>query len=563
MADMAHPDTPYMSGNINLQHALKAIIKNGTTVLWAEKNAYDATITKKKWEGGKFKQFHLTTAAGGAGMGGISSQRGQFVKADTGTGINGQANAKFQTSTFEIDRFSEKYSKSEAQAHISETKINYKNLISIHRSEINSQKLGDGTGRKATVVGIGSLDANSGATFLHRDSTALPIKIGSGVDVVGSIANLYENAFISLVCACYDGAKNGTLNLLETTAEPRLVILEVSDGATNEYYDAFRVVKYDQMNQTVWVMPGRMANVDSAVVGEYTHKSFWHTENTVADRTCRFQYGMTFAGGAAPARVTTVDIAHVINPAGKQAACFLVHPNYLPKGETSYGNLNLKANSYTTESKTAVEIGRLMLGLGWAPDTKIDMINPFVCTGFDTLLRNEINTVHGIPRSQVLQMMPTVSDNRGRTLDVSTFTNWLTAHEVRNEGEVPKWTTIQMNSVVYNRLMTFFAKELIVDTNTKGLGGFPAVHIVHNGNRYQLVAHPGISHDVIFAIPKEFVTQYGYEVEAVDVGGVSTFLGVDSNGVRRNTEVMYFTTDGELMCDNLRQCAILKNFTLP
>lgn len=561
---IASDNTRFFSGNPStVEGILKFIQKSGTKVLWVNKNAFDAVTKKESWPGGKQITYSLTTSAGGGGMSGMASTNGTFAPIDFAQSIVGHINAKFQTFSMGYDIMSEEMSKSEQAAYISHRKRLYAGQIDLQRTELAVQKLGDGTGRKATPVGIGSTSVNSGASFTHTENTPLPIKIGSGLNVVGSIAHLYEDAVVSFIFASYDENDDGTLELNESNCVPRYLNLHFDNGSTSETYEAFRVVRYDQWSNTVYVVPGRKQTSGSAATQDYTVQRYWVADNN-ATLTVTFRRGRTFDGTGASSSSNITDLSNVFNPTGKTRAVYLIHPEYVPTGSVTFGQPNLVFSAYSTTTRTATEVGRLLLGLGWTPDTDVSLISPYVPTGFDTLLRNYSNRVHGIPRSQVIQMLPTHHDGAGRTLDYTMLLQFITNHILRNEDKLPEWNVIFMNSLVYAHFESLFMREMKVETTEKGIGGFPAHYIIVRGKKFQLEGHSSVRHDTIFCIPNQFITQMGMELKQVEIAGQTSFPAFDSTGrnMMRYAERTFYRTYGELFCENLRAAAFLDNFVI-
>lgn len=556
---IAGQSTNFFSGNVQIADALRIIYKSGTKVLWADKNHFDLATKKEAWKGGKEVRMHFSLSAGGGSMGGMASERGTFARTDRARGIQGSYHAKFQTFTLGHDRMSEEMSKGDAASFISEKKREYQQKIKLHRTELAVQRLGDGTGRKCTPIGIGALNADAGASFAHTENMPLPVKIGNGLNVAGSIAHLYEDAVVSFIFASYDEDDNGVYELNETNCIPRYLNVSFLNGGTRATYEAFRVVRYDQDTQIAWVMPGRKQVDGTTGVEDYIQQSYWVKDDSAA-MTVTFRRGRTFDGLGASVAVDMPDISGALNPAGRTPACFWIHPEFITTGNVSFGGSDSNFTNYSTTTMTSAAIGRLQLGLGWTSDTQIDKISPFVVTGFETLMKNMTNTIHGIKRSKIIQMLPTAGDGLGRPLDLSMLNRWITTHVLRNEGKLPEWSTIIMNSLVYSYFEVAFMKDMKVEQTEQG--GFAAHYIIVSGKKFKLTGHPGVRHDTIFAIPDKVVTLYGMEVTPVNVGGTSTFIALDSAGRRVNAEEQYFTTYGEQVIEDLKACAFLTNFTI-
>ena len=553
--------TNFLSGNVKLQDALKIIQKSGTKELWREKNAFDAVFKKKAWEGGRQVEFHLSTSAGGGSMGGLATENSYFPVKDKAKGIRGSYGQKFTALTLSHDILQEEASRSEKAAYVSEKKREYDAKMKLARTELAVQTLGDGTGRKATPVGFGELAVNSGANFTMTEGHTLAIKIGNNLNVVGSIAHLYEDAVVSFVYADYslaeeDGSDDSGV---DTTCIPRLLTVNFNNGTNNVTYDAFRVTEYDQYNCIVYLVPGRKHTSGTAVVQDFVQQNYWVADNSNT-LTCTLRKGYSFDYNEDSETAPIADIDHIFNPPGDHPfSLALVHPGFLPTGDTSFGSSDLVFSSYDTTEKTINEIGRLTLGIGWDNTTKVDKISPFVCTGFDALLRNRQQVIHGIPRPLVRTMLPTRMDAGGRTLDLSMINSWIRQHIARNEGKLPEWNAIMMNTLVYGHFETLFMKEMKVETGP-GIGGFASHYIIVEGKKFQFTSHPSVRHDVLFSIPDKLIEKVGFELKQVSVGGTDTWIGLDAQGRRRYTEEQYFVAAGELVCENLRECAVLENF---
>jgi hypothetical protein len=597
----------FTSAQFTQSDILKFIQLAGSRILWAEVEGLDVIFNKKgKYPGGKQVTYHLTADPGGAAFGGINANNaaspGVFVPNDPAKGIQGYLMPKYQTMTTYYERFMDELSKTEAQAFINSAKLEMEQKTRLQRSMYNVQKLGDGSGRLATVTAIGTneIGASTGAASitdtLTNAGTLLKIKLSNSDTAVGSVAHLCEGMVVSIMYPEYDSATTGTAALTRATCIPRLLALEFKGtGGSYHSYDAFRVVKVDQDNNAIYVSPARRASAASG--SAYTAASpysTWtadqHVQNLGStslwcDGTSTVTWvayrGRTNTFAAATV-LTAVHANSVFVPtaltsaAGTEVlACYLVHPGYIPSGAVSWANQNSDFSTYTSSSylmtNDSYDAARRMLGIGW--DTTIDaaaslsgidasLVNPYIPTGIETLLTNVSNLVHGIPRSQVQQLVATSVDRGGKPLNFNTFLAALTTHFNRNREIASEFTMCMMNPIVYSSLVSLSELDRRI-IEGKGVRGEDGAQFIKFGNKkYQLEMSTVVPTSRIYCIPQGAVDMYGGDLQDVKIGNQSEFMALNSSGRRQNAVEKYMTCQSEMCCEVPRQSMIIRNFTV-
>lgn len=571
----------FTSGTFAQSELLKIIQENGSKVLWKEVDGLDAIVKKNEWPWGKEVRYSLTVDAGGGAFAGIDFNSGYFAPGDKVSSLTGVVVPKFQTFTMQFERFMDQMTKSQAQAYINSMKLEFDQKTMFQKSFMNVQMLGDGTGRFATPVGIGpnddavgvsrlaigaaaasaiALSANTVAAGNAANVSPIKIKMSSLDTAVGDVAHLVEGSMISFMFADYDANNDGTVDLVETTAVPRLLILGFGDGQNADttilissinYYDAFRVIKIEQENDAIYVMPGRTAALSATTAGAYVSNTDFQTQSwcpgvTLAGALYCFPVaGMTSAYGAALAANygtgTANGFTNVFAPAALTVATYLVHPLYIPN---------------------TVAMGRAMLGLGWTVGTTdITQINPYIGTGIETLLMEQSYVVHGINRNKVLQYLPTIKNLGGQNLKFNTFFTFLAEHANRNRSLETGWSILPMNPMVYASMISQSEQQRII-TDGKGIRGEDGAKLIKFGGKtYQLEMHTSMRKNRIYLLPKNSIEMYGGTIEKVDVNGQSSFLSL-VNGKRVNVIESYNTVKMENIMRTPRDAGAIRGFNI-
>ena len=578
----------FTSGTFAQSELLKIIQENGSKVLWKEVDGLDAIVKKNEWPWGKEVRYSLTVDAGGGAFSGIDLNGGMFAPGDKVSSLVGVAVPKFQTFTMQFERFMDKMTKSQTQAYVNSMKLEFDQKTMFQKSFMNVQMLGDGTGRIATPVGIGpsddavgvsrtvdlngggaaatsciALSANTVAAGNAANLSPIKIKMSSLDTAVGDVAHLVEGSVVSFYFADYDSNNDGTVDLVETTAVPRLLILGFGDGqaadtailagaANMATYDAFRVVKIEQENDAIYVMPGRVTSkTATTTVGAYTtntdyQSASWLPGVTLAGALYCFPIaGLTAAYGTSIAltygTATAKGFTNIFAPAALTTAVYLVHPLYIPN---------------------TLAMGRAMLGLGWVVGTTdITQINPYIATGLETLVMERRYVVHGVNRNKVLQYLPTVKDIDGANLKFNTFFTFLAEHFNRNRSMETDWSILPMNPIVYTSMVSQSEQQRVI-IDGKGIRGEDGAKLIKFGGKtYQLEMNTTMRKNRIYLLPKNCIEMYGGTIEKVDVNGQSSFLTL-VNGRRVNVIESYNTVQVENVMRSPREAGAIRGFNI-
>jgi hypothetical protein len=572
----------FTNGTFAQSELLKIIQENGTKVLWKEIDALDAVVKKSDWPWGKQVTYHLTVDAGGGAFAGINLNSGYFAPGDKVSSLTGVVVPKFQTFTMQFERFMDQMTKSQAQAYINSMRLEFEQKTMFQKSFMATQLMGDGTGRIATPVGIGPNDDAVGvsrlaigaaavsAILLSNGVTAaagnaannLPIKIKmSSLDTaVGDVAHLLEGSMVSFYFADYDSNNDGTVDANEATCVPRLLILGFGDGQAADttilvgsinYYDAFRVVKIEQENDAIYVVPGRKASLSATSPGDYVSNTDF--------QSVQWCPGVTFTGGlycfpvagltatfaaasnANYGTATANGFTNIFAPSGLTTATYLVHPLYVPE---------------------TYALARQMLGLTWTiGTTDITQINPYIATGIETLLMEQLYVVHGINRGKVLQYLPTITNLGGQSLKFNSFFSFLAQHANRNRTLETGWNVLPMNPVVYASMISQSEQQRII-TDGKGIRGEDGAKLIRFGGKtYQLEMHTAMRKNRIYLLPKDSIEMHGGTIEKVEVDGQSSFLTI-LNGRRVNVVESYNTVKMENLMRSPREAGAIRNFDI-
>ena len=578
---------------------LKFIQEKGSKSLWRTVSGLDSVTKRGDWPGGKLQTYHLTTDAGGLAFSGLNQQAGTFAPSDRAAGIQGFCLPKYQTFTMYFDRIMNKLTEGEQRAFINSMKMEYEQKTSFQKSFMNLQQLTDGTGRWATPIGLGAANTATGSTFtLTAPSVLMKIKVSSLDTAVGSVAHLMEGSIVSLMYPDYDPNADDTVTATRLNCNVRFLTLgfKSSTGSLISFFDAFRVVRINQSSNEILVAPARSAAPDHATT--YAPYATWsesqHVQQLGASTMWCDGTGSTtvtsYHGRATdltiPGTVTALNLALVFNPqsltsgtaTANPTACFLVNPGFIPTGSNSYGYPNIDFSAYTQGNFTnsAAASARAILGLGWDPSVDslydpaaidVSLVNPYLMTGIESLVYNDTNMVHGIPRYAVQQVLPTKKDNNAQELTYNSLFGLLVEHINRNREKAAtdtgifKQNLLTINPIGYSSLLSLSEKDrMIIDA--KGIRGTSAKVIQLGEKQFELDMNSTMRTDRISCLPKDSIYMYGGTLDTVELDGQKQFMALNSNGKRTNAYEMYYTVSGEQKIENLRECAFMRNFTV-
>ena len=569
------------SGQFTSSGLLKLIQEVGSSLLFVEQSSLDSVLVRKgaEWKGGKIRTFNLTLDPGGAAFGGMQFNSGRFLPGDYSTYLTAYLQPKFQTSTMLYQRFLDSFTKDEMSAYINHLKSETSNKASAFKSLSNTWLLGDGTGRIGTPIGLGASNAASGASFTIADpATPLKIKLSTAKGAVGNAVNFYEGMVVSFLYPDYDPNNDGTESTTYTDCDVRYLTLEFVAGSTKSYYDAFRVVKVDVRDDAIYLVPCRES---APAAGSYAPTSSYAPNEAYVQKqgsttmwcagsgtvTVKPYHGMTTANAIATTLTAIPDLAVLFDPVTQFANAatlkgfYIVPTHHVPSGTVDYGYNNNDFSTYTSVSKTNAEIARLMLGFGWTSSTAVDLINPFVPTGIQSLLVNQANTINGINRASTPQINSTSYDTGNRPLSFNEMFKFITDHANRNKNLIPEWNVLLMGTLAYESMIGQSELDRRI-TEQKGIRGEDSAKTIRiNGKLFQLDSHEAMRNDFIYSLPKGMIEQHGGKPTPVSVGGQSEFLSLAS-GRRINTVESYNTIVMEYCLRIPRAAAFMQNFNL-
>jgi len=595
------------SARFSQSDLLKFIQEKGSKTLWRTVSGLDSVTKRGEWPGGKMQTYHLTTDAGGLAFSGLNQQAGGFAPSDRAAGIQGFCVPKYQTFTMYFDRVLNKLTEGEQRAYLSAMKMEIEQKTSFQKSFMNLQQLTDGTGRWATPVGLGASNTATGTSFtVSAPSVLLKIKLSSADTAVGSVAHLMEGSIVSFLMPSYDENNDGTVATDRTNCVVRYLTLAfgVASGVVS-FFDAFRVVRLNQGSNEILVAPARRAAPDQAfdtdratTLAAYSPYGAWDESQHVqaqgsSTMWCAGTGTVTVSpllgrttDLVAPSVKTAVNLAAVFNPqsltsgtaTANPTAVFLVNPGFVPTGSNSYGYPNIDFSQYTQGNftSTAAAAARALLGLGWDPAVDslydpaaidVSLVNPYLMTGIESLVYNDTNMVHGIPRYSVQQILPTKKDNNAQALTYNSLFGLLVEHVNRNReksGDIEASfmeNLLTINPIGYSSLLSLSEQDRMI-TDDKGIRGTSAKVIQLGNKKFELDMNSSMRVDRISCLPKNSLYMYGGTMEPVNLDGQKQFMALNSNGRRTNAYEMYFTVSGEQKIENLRECAFLRNFTV-
>lgn len=539
------------SQSFSLTELLKTIQKNSISTLWAEVDTLDAVIKKSEFPWGKEVKMAFNVDAGGGAFGAMSQQGGVFAPGDKTRNILGKVLPKVQTFTLQFERFADQLSKDQTKAYINTAKQEYDMKMRFQKSFMALQYLGDGTGRQAEPIALGIDDTTSGASFtLENERTPLKIKISSSDIAAGSVAHLMEGSVVSFMYADVDPTNDGTTVVNQSAGVVRLMALAFTATDT-KVYDAFRVVKVEQENNYVYVLPGRLmgASFDGSAadkVGTYVQRSTWTDNAGTVTVTPRKGVRSDLEPSSVDAQfgVTIPTFAMVFSPTvsldTKPTKVALIQPLFI--------NQN---NAQALEQ----------LGIGWTGGTDLGQISASVFTGLDSLLTNETNTVHGIDRLNVMQFLATRKDNQNKDLTFNSLFSLLSTHTNRNRSMKFDWSALMINPIGYSSMISLSELDRRI-TEGKGMRGEEGAKLIRmHGKTFQLEEHSSMRLDRIYCLAKGSVEMHGGKESLVKVGNQGEFLSL-VNGRRTNVVESYYDVTGELVMETPRVNAYMRNFKI-
>ena len=572
----------FTNGTFAQSELLKIIQENGSRVLWKEVDGLDAIVKKNEWPWGKQVTYHLTVDAGGGAFSGINLNSGYFAPGDKVSSLTGVVVPKFQTFTMQFERFMDQMTKSQAQAYVNSMKLEFDQKTMMQKSFMNVQMLGDGTGRFATPVGIGPNDDAVGVatetilgdatassiilgTCTAANSVPMKIKMSSLDTAVGDVAHLIEGSMVSFLYNDFNPSNDGTTGVTLAASIVRLLILGFAESIGNtasniKYYDAFRVVKIEQENDAIYVLPGRTAALAQAANGAYVTNTDFQTVTWLSTVTTGSNnlhvfpvQGLSADFGTAAAslpygRTTNKGWVNVFSPVTNlndqgvaATSVFMVHPLFIPETHT---------------------LAQQMCGLNWTVGTTdVTQINPYIGTGIETLLMEQTYLVHGINRGKVLQYLPTIKNLGGQALKFNSFFSFLADHANRNRTLETGWSILPMNPLVYASMISQSEQQRII-TDGKGIRGEDGAKVIKFGGKtYQLEMHTSMRKNRIYLLPKNCIEMYGGTIEKVEVDGQSSFLSL-TNGRRVNVIESYNTVKMENIMRVPREAGAIRNFDI-
>lgn len=534
------------SSSFNLNEILKYIQREGIDPLWAEvEDSFEAVITRKgKVDWGRVIQYAMCIDPGGGAMAGKLMQEGRFAPGDRTRNILGQIHPKHQTFTYEYDNFTGDISKGDVNAYIHSVQQEYEAKNSIFKTQLMLQLLGDGTSRQGTPVGFGDSDTASGATFTLTDvDTPMKIKLGTGSLSVGSPAWFAEGQVISVIYIDRDLNDDGTNEVTAANGKARFLSLSFDDGGagTATAYDSFRVVKIDQIDDAIYVMPARVTYGTGATDNDYSQPSSWVSGGTGTVTVTPYR-GRTVDGvlvGTDTVFGASInDLSLVIGATEDVQYQALMHPGYV----------------HSTQAEA-----KLQLGVGWTSATEMSSLSKYVPTGLDTLLSNESNTVHGVSRVTVLQQLPTIVKNKNKELTFNTFFQALAQHHARNRKKLPEWSVLYMNPLTEASLISLSEANRVIIEGEGIRGKKGAKWIEFGGKKFQFETSSTMRKDRIFGIADGCLALYDGNLKDVSFSGQKDFPKL-IGGVRVDVTQRYANVTAETAVRNLRLNMVIKDF---
>ena len=579
----------YTNAQFSQSDLLKFIQEKGSKTLWRVVSGLDAVTKRGAWPGGKQVNYHLTVDPGALAFGGLNQTAGTFAPNDRAYGIQGFMVPKYQTFTMYFDRILGQLTDSETKAYLSHMKMEYEQKTLFQKSFMNLQQTMDGTGRVATPIGLGALNAATGASFsLANPSTLLKVKLSSLDTATGGAPYLMEGMIVSFIYPNYDVNNDDTQDATKANCSAHFLNLGFTAGGTQSSYDAFRVVRINHSANEVLLAPARKGAPDGVYATGSGSYSAWSADHHVqqgasANMWCAGSgtvtvvpyIGRTLAFGE-PSVFTAVDLGKVFNPSGtltgasaanQPTAVFLCLTGYLPTGTVDYGASNTDFSTFSSSTYTLAESGRRILGLGWDvnvdsaydPTVDVSLINPYLMTGMDTLLYNYTNKVQGIPRYSIQQILPTEKNWNNQPLTFNSLFSGIAEHVTRNRdksansSEITQFNLLQMHPLVYTSLLSLSEADRRI-TDEKGIRGTSAKFINYGAKKFELDQASWMRMDRIMGLPKDGIQMYGGEIQPVEIDGQRQFMALNSSARRTNAFESYNQITCEQKIEDLRDC---------
>jgi hypothetical protein len=530
----------------NLQELLKIIQKSGISVLWAKvEDAFQHIIEHERnvrW--GQEQRYALTVDAGGGAVTRLAQQGGVFAPGDRTKNILGTVSPKYQSITYQFERFHDRISKDDVAAYINSQKQEYTQKNDFQKSFMILQMHADSTGRQATPVGLGETDEAAAANFaLASNDTTMKVKLSSLASAAGSASYVMEGSVLSFVYIDLDANNDGTNDVAPANAGafPRILCLRFTDtAAAFAQYDAFRVVEVDIENDALYVMPAREFVATLATKGDYVQVDEWVPNGaagaiTVTPRKgIRADYPAVDAGHG----ILINNFAQVFAAGAAGTYLSLIHPLY---------TVNEQAG------------GKLQLGLGWGAATEMSRLNDGWLTGLETLLTDRTHTVHGIQRSTIRQYLPTRKDGHANDLSYNMLYSLLAQHVNRNRGALPEFSIVGMNPIPYSSMVSASENDRRISEG-KGIRGEEGAKFIKIfDKKFQLESSSVQKKQLIYCIPDKAIKLKDGELSDITVSGQNQFLTI-RGGQRVNVIEAYGEVVGELCVEGVRRCAYLENF---
>ena len=179
-----------IDSTFNLREILKIIQKSGISCLWPEvKDAMEAVMKREpnpKW--GQEARHAYCVDPGAGSLGRLAQQRGRFAPGDRVRNILASVSPKYQTITYEYERFHDQLSKTEEVAYINSMRQEFQEKNKLQKSFMILQIHADGTGRHAKPLGLGDSDEAAAASFTLTDNnTPMRVKLSALADDAGSV----------------------------------------------------------------------------------------------------------------------------------------------------------------------------------------------------------------------------------------------------------------------------------------------------------------------------------------------------------------------------------------
>jgi hypothetical protein len=477
-------------------------------------------------------------------MSGKLMQGGRFAPGHRTHNIQGQVFPKHQTVTYQYDNFTGDLTTGEINAYMQSVRQEKEGKDSIFKSMLMLQLLGDGTSRNGTPVGFGPNNTSSGATFtLPASNSPLKIKLSSDFEAAGAAAWFVEGQAISLFYVDRDLNNDGANEVTAANGKVRFLALEFNDagaGAATKY-DAFRVVRIQQSQNTIEVLPIRTATSVSTRDNDYGQFNEWVAGGTGAITVTPYR-GRTVdgqAGGVDTVFDTQIsDFSLVVGAELTDQYQTIMHPGYC----------------HSTQGEA-----KLQLGIGWTSATEMSSLSKYVPTGLHTLLCDTTHTIHGIDRASILQHLPTIISNNGRELTFNTFLAALTDHQNRNRKMLPEWSVMYMNPLVKSSLIALSEASRQIQDGEGVRGRAGKQFITFGEKKFQFEDSSCMRSDNVYCIADGSMTLYDGAMKDVNIGGVSVFPQL-VDGQRVDVSQKHANVTAEMTVKKPRVNMVIRDF---